>query len=170
MGSYSIGNWTVASQVQDTISTPKSLPIPDLSYATDFTVTKRGNGEVHLANTTGSGLEPVEYLRYGRSRIADVYATSGLDVPQSMKLKAREGIRDLHEIRYLLKATNSVSGEEVLIPIRGWVVLELPTADFVTPQAITDLLTRVVSATTATGSVDGTLVTNVARGDLDPTA
>jgi hypothetical protein len=69
-----------------------------------------------------------------------------------------------------MKAVNSVSGQELLLPFRGWIALEAPIVDFVKPEALELLLKRTVAAALATGSVDGTLATHVARGDLDPTA
>jgi hypothetical protein len=167
--SYTIGNWTVEPLTSDSISTAKALSLVDLDYATDYTVTERGTAEVRLANTTGAGLAPVEQLRYGRTRVKDIYASS-MDVPAGQKCNSKEGIRSLHEIRYLLKATNGVSGQELLLPMRGWICLEVPTVDFISASALTDLFKRTVSAALATGKTDGTLVADVARGDLDPTA
>lgn len=166
--SYTVGNWTVAPMTVDTISTPKSLSTPDLSYATDYTVTQREANEVRLANTTAPGLTPQEFLRYGRSQVANVY--NNVNVPESMKCNVKSGVRTLCEIRYNLKATNSVSGDELLLPMRGWICLEVPTVDFITSSALSDLFFRTIAAATDTGAVTGSLVTDVARGDLDPAA
>lgn len=166
--SYTTGNWTVAPLTSDTISNPKSLSIPDLDYAVDYTTASRGTDEATLANVTAPGLQPAEVLRYGRSRVADVY--NGASIPASQRCNVREGVRTLHEVRYNLKATNSVSGEELLLPMRGWICLQAPTVDFITSGALTDLVKRTIAAAFATGAVDGSLVTDVARGDLDPTA
>jgi hypothetical protein len=163
-----IGNWSVDKPTADSITTPKSLEVPDLSYATDFSVTTRQNGEVRLANTTGSGILPMETLRYGRSTVANIY--NGVEVAEAMKSKIKQGVRTLCEIRYFLKASNTVSGEEILLPLRGWVCLEVPTVDFISGEEIDALLKRTVSASLKTGSVNGALVTDVARGDLDPSA
>jgi hypothetical protein len=35
MALYTVGNWSVDALTEDTITTPKSLSIVDLSYATD---------------------------------------------------------------------------------------------------------------------------------------
>lgn len=166
--SYTIGNWSVESLTTDSITTPKSLSIVDLSYAADYTVTEKSPSEVRLANVTGGSLISPEQLRYGRSRVANVY--NNTDVPETMMCNVRSGVRTLHEVKYLLKATNSVSGQELLLPMRGWMCLEVPTVDFITPSALEDLVKRTVAAAFATGSTDGSLVTDVARGDLDPSA
>lgn len=166
MSLYTIGNWTVDQLTTDSISTAKSLSLVDLDYGDDYTVIADEPTEAKLANTTGSGLNPVEYLRYGRRTVKDVYST--FPVPDAQKCSVTDGVRTLHEVRLLLKATNSVSGEEVLLPFKGWICLEAPTADFVKPAAIELLLKRTVSCALATGSTDGTLATDVARGDLVP--
>jgi hypothetical protein len=167
--SYTVGNWTVAVQTVDTISSPKSLSIPDLDYPVDYTVTDRNSGEVRLANVTGPGLTPVEQLRFGRTRVADVYSDAGI-IPAAMKCNVRDGVRTLCEVRYTLKATNSVNGEELLLPMKGWICLQVPTADFITSAALLDLLKRTIAAAFATGAVDATQITRIAQGDLDPTA
>lgn len=166
MSLYTIGNWTVDQLTTDTISTAKSLSLVDLDYANDYTLASSKPTEASLSNTTGSGIIPVESLRYSRTKVQDVY--KNFDVQTSQRLNTPEGVRTLHEIKFLLKATNSVSGQEILLPMRGWICLELPTADFVQPAALELLLKRTASAALATGKTDGTLVTDVARGDLDP--
>jgi hypothetical protein len=166
--SYTVGNWTVSEQTTDTITTAKTPSIPDLSYAADYTVTKKMPDEVQLANVTGSGLIPAETLRYGRTKIADVYANA--NVPESQKCNVKGGIRTLAEVQYFLKATNTVSGEEVILPMRGWMCLQVPTVDFISSAALQTLLKRTIAASFGTGEAVGTQAVSVARGDLDPTA
>lgn len=166
MSLYTIGNWTVDQLTTDTISTAKSLSLVDLDYANDFTLASNQPTEARLSNTTGQGINPVESLRYGRQKVQNVY--QNFDVQTSQRLNTPEGVRTLSEIKFVLKATNSVSGQEILLPMRGWICLEVPTADFVQPQALELLLKRTVSAALATGKTNGDLATDIARGDLDP--
>lgn len=163
---YTIGNWTVKSLTTDSTETSKNLAIADLSYSKDFTVAKTTDEEVMLNNTTGATLEPVENVRYGRTRITDVYA--GTDIPLPNRIAAKNGVRTLCEVRCNLSAVNSVSGDELLLPLKGWVCLQVPTASMITPQAIEYMLSRAVSACLNEGSTDGARVTEVARGDLSP--
>jgi hypothetical protein len=58
----------------------------------------------------------------------------------------------------------------VVLPMRGALSFTVPTVDFISPAALEDLVKRTVSTMFATGSVNGTQATHVARGDLDPTA
>jgi len=166
MSLYTVGNWTVDQLTADSISDPKSLTLVDLDYAHDYSVASRDAAEVRLANKTGAGITPVEQLRYGRQKVKDVY--NQFDVQSGQRMNVTEGVRTLAEVKTLLKATNSVSGQEILIPLRGWICLEVPTADFVTPVALELLLKRTVAASLATGSVNGDLAVAMARGDLDP--
>jgi hypothetical protein len=168
MALYTVGNWSVDALTEDTITEPKSLSIVDLSYAADYTVASRLADEVSLANTTSGALTPPEHLRYGKQKISDVY--SQFDVQPSQRLNAREGERTMSEVKFLLKATNSVSGQEVLLPFRGWICLQAPTVDFVNATALNYLLKRTIAAAFATGSTDETLAMHMAQGDLDPTA
>lgn len=165
---YTIGNWTVASQTTDTISTAKTPSIVDLDYASDFTLASEKPTEVQLANITGLALTPVETLRYARSKVDDVYAMLNTGIDDAHKANAKSGTSLLTELTLQLKATNSVSGEEILLPMRGRIVLVAPTVSFVGPDALKYLLLRTISAGFGTGEVIGTQAVNMARGDLDP--
>lgn len=165
--SYTVGNWTVESLTTDSISSPKSLSLPDLDYANDYHVVQQRPTEIRLANNTSNGLLPMEVLRYGRQAENNVYA--GFDVSAAQQLNVRDGIVLTCEVKYLLKATNTVSGAEALLPMRGWINLKVPTVDLVSTSALTELLNRTCAAALGTGQTDGSLVANMARGDLDPT-
>jgi hypothetical protein len=168
---YTIGNWTVESLTSDTISSTKNLPIPDLDFASDYTVAKDGSEEVLLINKTGSSLKPVEMIRYTRRRVPDVYKSglsANLDTCGSQRANCTEGISAYAELAYVLKATNSVSGEEIVLPMRGSIAFTVPTVDFVSPAALEQLVKRSIATMFATGTVDGTMATDIARGDLNP--
>lgn len=165
--SYTTGNWSVEPLTVDSITTPKSPSIPDLDYTVDYTVTGRGTNEVRLVNVTSPGLMPQEELRYGRVMVSDVY--NNTNIPSTQRCNVRSGVRTLQEVRYNLKATNTVSGEELLLPMKGWICLQAPSVDFVTAQALEDLLKRTISAAFGTGEVAGSQAVRVAQGDLDPT-
>lgn len=163
---YTMGNWTIESLVTDSIETSKNIPVVDLDYDNDFTLSKSTDEEVILVNITGQSLESPESIRFGKTRVQDIYA--GLDIPAPNRISAKQGVRTLCEIRLHVRATNSVSGDEIILPFRGWICLQVPTASMVTPQAIEYLLNRTYACALKTGSVDATRVTEVARGDLSP--
>lgn len=163
---YTIGNWTVASLTTDTISTAKSLSLTDLDYTSDYSVSKDGTEEAILTNITGASLVSPEALRFGKTPIVDVY--SGTDIPSISRLPAKGGVRTLCEVKFNLQAVNSVSGQEVLLPFKGWICLQLPTASVVTSAAVLYALKRTISSAFATGGVTEAMEVAIARGDYIP--
>lgn len=169
---YTIGNWTVDSLTSDSISAPKNLPIPDLDWEHDFHLLRSSSEEAVLINKTGSSLKPVEMVRFTRRPVVDVYKSglsAQLDMCGAQKANCTNGVNAYAELAYMLKATNSVSGEEVLLPMRGSIAFTVPTIDFISPAALEALVKRSIATLFQTGKVDGSLATNIARGDLDPT-
>lgn len=164
--SYTVGDWTVVSQVTDSISTAKNFSIPDLDYGSDFSVSSNGVSEAVLTNVTGASLQSPESIRYARTPIADVYTNS--DIPTSQRHAVKAGVRTLCEVKFNLLATNSTSGAEVFMPIKGWVCLQVPTANLITGTAVTYALQRAVASAFNTGVVTNTREVEVARGDLIP--
>lgn len=164
--SYTVGSWTITDLVTDTVSAPKNLPVPDLTYASDFAVSKNDPAEAVLVNVTGASLASPESIRYAKTNINDVYV--GTDIPSAQRSAVKSGVRTLCEVRFQLKAVNSVSGSEIFLPFRGWVCLQLPTANIVTGAAVTYALQRAVASTLKTGVVTNSREIEVARGDLIP--
>lgn len=166
--SYTTGNWAVASHEVDTIATPKNVAVVDLDYAHDFSVASATSSEARLLNTSGTSLEPVEKLRYAKERVADIYRNS--DVPKSAQLASPVGTRVLAESIELITGSNTVSGEEKVIPLRVWTCIESSTAQMVTGDALIWALKRHIGQLLATGTVDASLILSLFRGDLNPTA
>lgn len=164
--SYTVGNWTVASHEQDTISNTKNIAVADLDYAHDYSLKSDTGSQVSLLNTSGSALEPVERLRYGKERVNDLYRN--LDTLKVSQLPSPVGIRLLAEGTYLLSASNSVSGAELTVPIRVWTCIETSTHNTVTTAALEWALKRHISSLFGTGETNGTMLTRMARGDLNP--
>lgn len=164
---YTVGNWTIVSNEVDTISAPKSLAIPDLDFAHDFSVVTDSASEARLLNTSGTALEPVEKLRYAKEKVNDIYRT--VDTLKANQLPSPVGARVLAESTEILSATNSVSGQELNIPIRVWTVVESSTHNTITGQALLWALARHFAAMFGTGEVNSNMLVRLFRGDLDPT-
>lgn len=165
--SYTTGNWNVTDMIIDTIQTPKNVSVPDVDWSNDFVVAKDPDGsECVLKNITGSGLVSPESVRFGRSAIADVYR--GTDIPSASRALAKDGVRTLAEVKLNLMATNTVSGDEIILPIKAWMCIDLPTAQPITGQAVDYALKRAVGILFKTGSVTNALELGLARGDLNP--
>jgi hypothetical protein len=165
--SYTVGDWTVVSREVDTISTAKNISVPDLDYPVDFSVSSDVPGKVELMNVSGTSLEPVERLKYARSVVPNIY--HGLDTLDAEKLAAVKGVRPFIESLFLLSASNSVTGQTVVVPQRWQTSVETTTMNLMTAQALLWGMLRHFSALMGTGSVDASLLVRLFRGDLDPT-
>lgn len=163
---YTSGNWTVASLTTDTVTAGKTLTIPDLSYAHDYAKTEDGTSEAVLANITSSALGTMESIRYAKSDVKNIYSNSQVGASNQMPVKT--GIRTLVEANILIQSTNSVSGEEYLIPVRAWTCVQIPTASFISEDVLRYALSRAVGATFDTGVVTISREEAVARGSLLP--
>lgn len=164
---YTVGDWTIVSNETDTISTPKTLSIPDMDFAHDFSVVGESAKEAQLINTSGATLEPVERLKFGRDKVNDIYRS--LDVLKPNQLPSPVGIRLLAENTEMLTASNSTTGAELTVPIRVWTCIETSTHNTVTGQALLWALLRHVGTLFKTGTVTDAMLISMARGDLDPT-
>jgi hypothetical protein len=164
---YTVGNWTVASHEVDTISATKTVAIPDLDFAHDFSVSAETAKGTDLLNTSGTALEPVERLRYFVDKVADIYRTT--DVAAAAKLPSSAGKRISAENTEVLSLANSVSGAELDVPIRIWTCVESSTHQAITGTALLWALLRHFSALFDTGSTSDNMLVKLFRGDTDPT-
>lgn len=164
--SYTSGHWTVTSLTTDTVTTGKTLTIPDLSYAQDYAKTTDEPSEAILANLTSTALGTMEHLRYAKSDVKNVYANTS--VGASNQLPVKTGVRTLVEANILIQASNSVSGEEYLIPVRAWTCVQIPTASFISDAVLGYAMGRVLGATFDTGLTTTSREESVARGSLIP--
>lgn len=166
MSLYTSGNWTV-----DTMIVPSSdadiTPAVTCVTRDEYSAKSVNGNEAVLVNSTGTSLSVSEQLRFGATSVANVYNGSGI-APAS-QLPVKTGVRLLQEIRLGLKASNNVSGAEVVIPQRAWIVYETPQSDIVTKEAIEYTMKRLLGA--ALMGVDGHTFADrimaMARGDLD---
>lgn len=165
--SYTAGEWTVTSLTTDTKSaTPKTLTISDLDYASDYAKTVDTPAEARLANKTSNTLTAMETLRFGRSDVTNVY--SGTSIGASNQIPVKAGVRTLVEANVTIKAVNSVSGEEFLVPVRAWTCVQVPTASFISSSAMEYALGRAIAALLGTGDTSIAREANIARGSLLP--
>lgn len=163
---YTSGHWTVTSLTTDTVTTGKSLTIPDLSYATDYAKTTDEPAEAILANLTSTALGTMETIRYAKSDVKNVYTNTS--VGASNQMPAKTGIRTLAEANVLIQATNNVSGEEYLVPIRAWTCVQIPTASFISDAVLGYAMGRALGAMFDTGLATTSREEAVARGSLVP--
>lgn len=165
--SYTVGNWSIVSREVDTITVPKSMSVTDLDYAHDYSVAASSAGRSELLNISGSSLEPVERFRYTDITVDNIF--HGIDVPDSARLCPKKGRGVLVETIFFLEATNGVSGETLMFPLRFQTKVESITHNVVAKPAIDWALARHIGACLQTGSTDGSLLLAAFRGDTDPT-
>jgi hypothetical protein len=164
---YVVGNWTVVSKEVDTISTAKPLTVVDIDYAHDYSVASQTAGRTDLLNTSGTSLDPVERFVYQNVSVDNIF--HGMPVPDSAKNCPKKGRGVIIEHMFLLEATNSVSGETLVFPLRLRTQCETITLNVVTKAALDWALPRHIGGILETGSTDSTLIMDAFRGDTDPT-
>jgi hypothetical protein len=159
----------------DTISEPKTLSIPDLDYAHDFSERTKMKGrtpganadEKYFVNNTGTSITAPEQVVYGRQPLANIY--SNLEIDLTEQLAQKGGHRVYATVYTLWHATNTVSGAEAVVPFRMTLSFDNPDASLVTQQIVEEVFKRGVSHLFATGEVSGNMLAKMLRGDLDPT-
>lgn len=154
----------------DTVSKTKSLLIPDLSWSTDFAVTRNDAGEVILTNRT-SPLDQPETFRFGYQPISNIYTNTGID-PSFMAVSKR-GVSLVSQVNDILRVScNSEDGCKLLridLPIESHVVLKSPISEYITAEVALSVVLRAVSGLFPTGSVEATRLNAMLRQALLPT-
>lgn len=163
---YTQHNWTVSSNVKDTIQASKNIAVPDLDFVNDFKKSVDEPNEAVITNTTGDTIVSSEHVRFGSTPVKNIYSGGTTDVSAMHQSKA--GVQVMVEINENYTATNSVTGQEVDLPCKGRIVLRFPTANCVNEQLVQDLLSRTIAAALATGETDAGRLVQIARGALLP--
>lgn len=166
MNDYTIGNWTVSALTTDTVSTAKTLSIPDLSYVADYARQKLDDESATIINVTGTSVNSPESIRYACSSVNDVY--SGLKTDKVNKFESTKGMQVMAEIKSTYRGVNSVTGREIDIPITGRVVLRVPSFSCVTSALVQDALNRTVACSLNTGKTDASRMVELLRGSVLP--
>lgn len=163
---YTTGDWTVSKQHIDTLTTKKNIAVPDLSYATDYIIVTDEPNEAVIASKTGSDLVSHETIRFARSEVANVY--QGVVTDSAMMLPYKKGVQVMSEVQTSYKAVNGTSKAEYDIPLKGRIVLRLPTFSAVTDEMVTDFIIRVIASVFSTSKTDVSRITELVRGKLKP--
>jgi hypothetical protein len=177
MATYTTGNWTIEELYVDSISTPKTMSLPDLDWAHDWHQASKPTGrsvasnaaEAYFGDSTGPTVDDVEHLTVSHRPVKNVYDDLPIPIDVSNQYAQKTGRAVYRSFTTIYKATNSVSGQEVYIPLRSSRTYTIPAMPLVTPDLVTSFLKRSISSELATGSTDGTLLLAELRRDLDPT-
>jgi hypothetical protein len=163
--SYTVDNWAVSTQPDDTITAGKTLPIFDLDFENDWSRDKSDNDYSTFANISTDAIGAPETIQYRHTRINDVYAN--LDVPSAYRYQIRTGDRAVVSVLSHVKCVNSVSGETVIMPIRARLDVSIPNASFIKKDLLEYAIGRVIAAAFDTGSIDSNRLIAVERGKTE---
>nr|QXV86435.1 coat protein [Leviviridae sp.] len=152
----------------DSVTTEKSVSIPDLSYLTDFAVKDESATALVLTNTT-SPVDQPELVRWGYQNIADIYAGTGID-PSFMAV-SRRGVSLVGQVNDILRITPAEESgcctmQQILLPIEAHWVLKFPVSQYVTPEIARQVLNRAYSTSFGTGEVGSKRLGAMMRGSL----
>lgn len=160
---YTQGNWTVTSKVPDSTKTAIDVKLPRLDTSTYAIVTDEPN-DVRYEDTNSSGLASCEQLRFGRTDIKDVYSTD--TTPFEYQMTGRAGEQALVELTTHYHATNSVSGAEVDVPIKTWLVIKCPTSELVTANVVEDAVFKLMGTLFGDSGTTVSRLTDIIRGKM----
>lgn len=161
-------SYSISTGYTDTISTPKSLSIPDLDYKVDFAVTSESAKEVIISNIT-SPMDRTETFRFAVSDVKDVY--TGTSVDSSFMAPSHKGVTlvcQLNDIWRYVDPSN-LSLAQIDLPIEAHFVLKVPKTSYVTADQFLSVFQRLASLAFSTGSVTSSRLFNMLKGALDPT-
>jgi hypothetical protein len=170
---YTAGNFTVASQYVDARSGINvTRKVPSLDWSGDFSMKSINKDQCELVNRTGAALAPSETVRIARTDLTDVYKNSSIDAAQ--RLGDTRGERVLIQVNDQYLATNSLTGEQYLIPARAWICVETSVAPIVKSDIPIDVTNRVLGALDKCFTAEALSVTSMdtlvgaLKGDLSP--
>lgn len=163
-----MANPSVTLGYTDTVSTPKSVSIPDLSYSTDFAVLREAADELLLTNLT-SPVDQPETIRYGYQNIADIYRNSGID--PSFMATSRRGVSLVGQVNDIVRVTPAEDSgcctmQQIMLPIEAHWVLKFPVSQYVTPTLALQILERAFATAFGTGAVTAEKLGAMMRGSL----
>lgn len=168
---YTVGDYSVNTLTTETTSTPVSYTaVPVINYGTEFAVKSSKEGELVMVSTTGGVAESHEAIRYGFSKINNVYKDRGIQ--PSLQYAGKEGVQMLVEDKFEVEAVNSKTGESVLLPVAGRMVIQVPKGTLIATDLIQYAIKRVIgAANTATTNVAVLdRFNDLAKGVLNPNA
>lgn len=155
----------------DSIGTTKNIAIPDLSYTTDFAITKEVADEVVLTNRT-SPIDQPETIRFGYQNVANVYANTGID-PSYMSV-SRRGVSLVAQVNDILRVScdggeNACNLSIIDLPMTAHIVVKVPLIQYVTAELAMGTVNRAISSLYDTGKTSTSRLEAMLRHALTPT-
>lgn len=157
----------------DKLSATKNVAVPQLSYATDFSVKTDTPNEVVITNVT-SPLDQPETIRFGIQNIRDIYNGTSVD-PTAMSV-ARQGVSLVVQLNDILRVTPEESSTSCCCgegfqdyPISTHIVIRTPVASPITADVVLSVVKRNIAALFGEGAdVTSARLNSMLRGALKP--
>jgi hypothetical protein len=151
----------------DTISTAKSIDIPDMDYSVDFSIISDKPGEVILTNIT-SPMDRGETIRFALTQVKDVY--TGTDIDASYKAPSHAGVSLVAQVSDTWRYYDStdLSLPAVDLPISAHVVIKVPKTSYITADDFLTIAKRAFSLLFDTGAITSARLVEMLKGSLDP--
>lgn len=138
-----------------------------INFAADWAKKTSDESELILINTT-SPLDRVETLRFGRSRIGNIYTGAGIEAAYASSV--RSGVSALVQDRTVLTAVDD-AGNRTDYPISAHLIIKVPTSDLITEQLLVTILSRLLGACyEQSGTTAGPRLNRLIRGALIPSS
>lgn len=152
----------------DSSKTPLSVSVPNLTYASDFSVRDEKSTEIIITNTT-SPLDQPETIRFAWQTVGNVY--NNTDIATENQAITRRGLQLLTQVNDIIRVTpDSESGHcdcAYDLPISAHLVLRVPLNNNVTADTVMQVALRCV-ATLFDGSNSTSRLNSMLRGSLKP--
>lgn len=148
---------------------PATVTLPVLNYGIDWGVIENTAGQAAITNTKSSISAP-RRLRFGQSKIADVYKNTGID--RALMQPSHNGTSILCQFTDTFSIIDTTDTKyEVLLPVSAHLVLKVPNNDLLTPSVILDsIICPMLAGLFEPGSNDPARIVAMLRGALLPTA
>lgn len=145
--------------------TAKTLTMPAINFATDYSVQSESASEVILVNTTSSMDQPTT-IRIATRDVPDVY--KGQNISTALIGPARAGIEVLVESRFTHKVTESTTGEEYVGPDKVGITLRFPKDGNLTGANMLSMVLRSIAAVFEQGDNSDIRLNGLIRGIKKP--
>jgi hypothetical protein len=137
-----------------------------LNFGADFREQTSQTGELVLTNLSSPYDRP-ETMRFGYTKIANVYNNSGID--PTVYAPTKSGVSLLCQINETVSVTDSTDPSfRMDFPISAHMVIKVPSSDAITASDVETLVGRLVSTLFDTGASDDTRLKQLLRGALTP--
>lgn len=150
----------------DSVSAPKSINIPDLSYGKDFAVSKEEPSETAIVNIT-TPVDQTESIRFAITTIGNVYKDTGIDPAfYGASTKGFSLVAQVSDVMRVQDTENPAFCQD--FPVSAHIVIKAPKSQYLSADNLMKVVNRAVASLYATGSTGTTRLNELVRGALTP--